>query len=178
MLGGGRNTAARGFPPCPRLEFVKEAVAEADPVTKLTGLMKQRRRWLNGGRTQACSEHMALEAAPGLLMPGNNKSCTALTLHARCVYRMQAPSSPCCMRSATWAASGQSRVCSAGPGGSDPWEVAERRLGDSPILAGWPGPAPRPPPVCPPTRACTSFPSITGRPLICTQATPWRASWP
>lgn len=31
-----------------RLEFVKEAVAEADPVTKLTGLMKQRRRWLNG----------------------------------------------------------------------------------------------------------------------------------
>jgi cellulose synthase/poly-beta-1,6-N-acetylglucosamine synthase-like glycosyltransferase len=31
-----------------RLEYVKEAIAEADPVTKLTGLMKQRRRWLNG----------------------------------------------------------------------------------------------------------------------------------
>ena len=30
------------------LEYIKEAVAEADPVTKLTGLMKQRRRWLNG----------------------------------------------------------------------------------------------------------------------------------
>lgn len=31
-----------------RLEYVKEAVAEADPVTRLIGLMKQRRRWLNG----------------------------------------------------------------------------------------------------------------------------------
>lgn len=31
-----------------RLEYIKEAVAEADAVTKLTGLMKQRRRWLNG----------------------------------------------------------------------------------------------------------------------------------
>ena len=31
-----------------RLEFIKEAVAEADPVTKLVGLMKQRRRWMNG----------------------------------------------------------------------------------------------------------------------------------
>eukprot|EP00887_Chlorella_sp_A99_P006915 scaffold2.g6915.t1 len=30
------------------LEYVKEAVAEADPVTKLAGLIKQRRRWLNG----------------------------------------------------------------------------------------------------------------------------------
>ncbi len=35
------------IPAC-RLEYVKEAVAEADPVTKMTGLMKQRRRWLNG----------------------------------------------------------------------------------------------------------------------------------
>ena len=31
-----------------RLEYVKEAVAEADPVTRLINLMKQRRRWLNG----------------------------------------------------------------------------------------------------------------------------------
>ena len=31
-----------------RLEYIQEAVAEADAVTKLTGLMKQRRRWLNG----------------------------------------------------------------------------------------------------------------------------------
>ena len=30
------------------LEYIKEAVAEADAVTRLTGLMKQRRRWLNG----------------------------------------------------------------------------------------------------------------------------------
>lgn len=30
------------------LEYVKEAVAEADPVTKLAGLIKQRRRWMNG----------------------------------------------------------------------------------------------------------------------------------
>ncbi|KAI3424139.1 hypothetical protein D9Q98_009499 [Chlorella vulgaris] len=30
------------------LEYIKEAVAEADPVTGLAGLIKQRRRWLNG----------------------------------------------------------------------------------------------------------------------------------
>lgn len=30
------------------LEYVKEAQAEADPVTSLAGLIKQRRRWLNG----------------------------------------------------------------------------------------------------------------------------------
>lgn len=30
------------------LEYIKESVAEADPVTKLAGLIKQRRRWLNG----------------------------------------------------------------------------------------------------------------------------------
>lgn len=33
--------------PC-SLEYIKEAVAEADPVTGLAGLIKQRRRWLNG----------------------------------------------------------------------------------------------------------------------------------
>ena len=35
-------------PPTRSLEYIKEAVAEADPVTKLAGLIKQRRRWLNG----------------------------------------------------------------------------------------------------------------------------------
>ncbi len=30
------------------LEYVKEAVAEADPVTKMADMIKQRRRWLNG----------------------------------------------------------------------------------------------------------------------------------
>lgn len=35
--------------PTPRsLEYIKEAVAEADPVMGLAGLIKQRRRWLNG----------------------------------------------------------------------------------------------------------------------------------
>ena len=35
------------FPHC-SLEYIKEAVAEADPVTGFAGLIKQRRRWLNG----------------------------------------------------------------------------------------------------------------------------------
>jgi chitin synthase len=35
------------LPPC-SLEYIKEAVAEADPVTGFAGLIKQRRRWLNG----------------------------------------------------------------------------------------------------------------------------------
>ena len=35
------------FPYC-SLEYIKEAVAEADPVTGFAGLIKQRRRWLNG----------------------------------------------------------------------------------------------------------------------------------
>lgn len=34
--------------PTPSLEYIKEAVAEADPVTGFAGLIKQRRRWLNG----------------------------------------------------------------------------------------------------------------------------------
>lgn len=44
--GSGRNAVATTA--THRLEYVKEAVAEADPVTKLTDLLKQRRRWLNG----------------------------------------------------------------------------------------------------------------------------------
>ncbi len=35
-------------PNCRSLEYIKEAVAEADPVMGLAGLIKQRRRWLNG----------------------------------------------------------------------------------------------------------------------------------
>lgn len=56
--------------PC-SLEYVKEAVAEADPVTKLAGLIKQRRRWLNGAQagTRAAAAAASLAAFC--------KSCTA-----------------------------------------------------------------------------------------------------